>query len=122
MGGGRRPPYPHRDTGSLKDECQEHAKYSSRDDITAEVSRILTPGGHVIMVNDNVRYAGEEVPVDLILSNMAEAFGLVTDKIWTLARGKGNSIQQMGVHGRSELRKCVYVWQKSTALPATRKQ
>src|SRR5262249_52633011 len=30
-----------------------------------ELSRILAPGGHVIMVNDNVRYGGEEVPVDL---------------------------------------------------------
>ena len=77
-----------------------------------EMARILVPGGHVIMVNDNVRYAGEEVPVDLILSSMAEQFGLQVERIWTLARGKGNSSQQMGVHGRTELRKCVYVWRK----------
>lgn len=77
-----------------------------------ELSRILTPGGHVIMVNDNVRYAGEEVPVDLILSSMAEKFGLITEKIWVLPRGKGNSSQQMGLHGRSELRKCVYIWRR----------
>ncbi len=64
------------------------------------------------MVNDNVRYAGEEVPVDLILSDMAESFGLKVRHIWTLGRGKGNSSQQMGNHGRSELRKCVYVWEK----------
>ena len=25
---------------------------------------------------------------------------------------KGNSSQQMGAHGRQELRKCVYVWRK----------
>jgi len=80
--------------------------------VIAEMARVLAPGGHVIMVNDNVRYAGEEVPVDLILSSMAESFGFVVEKIWTLARGKGNSSQQMGVHGRSELRKCVYVWRK----------
>ncbi len=77
-----------------------------------EMSRILAPGGQVIMVNDNVRYAGEEIPVDIILSSMAESFGLITDHIWTLARGKGNSSQQMGEHGRTELRKCVYVWRK----------
>lgn len=77
-----------------------------------EMARVLAPGGHVIMVNDNVQYAGEEVPVDLILSHMAEAAGLVTERIWTLARGKGNSSQQMGTHGRSELRKGVYVWRK----------
>jgi len=78
-----------------------------------ELARLLKPGGVVAMVNDNVRYAGEEVPVDLILSDMAESFGLHVRHIWTLGRGKGNSSQQMGNHGRSELRKCVYVWEKS---------
>lgn len=82
--------------------------------VVSEMARSLRPGGHVIMVNDNVRYAGEEVPVDLILSSMAEQFGLEVERIWTLARGKGNSSQQMGAHGRSELRKCVYVWSKPT--------
>ncbi len=77
-----------------------------------ELARLLKPGGVIAMVNDNVRYAGEEVPVDLILSDMAESFGLRTRHIWTLGRGKGNSSQQMGNHGRSELRKCVYVWEK----------
>ena len=77
-----------------------------------ELARILKPGGIVAMVNDNVRYAGEEVPVDLILSDIAESFGLTTRYIWMLGRGKGNSSQQMGNHGRSELRKCVYIWEK----------
>ncbi|MBD2778677.1 site-specific DNA-methyltransferase [Iningainema tapete] len=80
--------------------------------VTYELARILKPGGIIAMVNDNVRYAGEEIPVDLILSNMAESFGLTTRHIWTLGRGKGNSSQQMGNHGRSELRKCVYIWEK----------
>jgi Tfp pilus assembly protein PilZ len=77
-----------------------------------ELGRVLRPGGIVAMVNDNVRYAGEEVPVDLILSDIAETFSLTTRVIWTLGRGKGNSSQQMGTHGREELRKCVYVWEK----------
>ncbi|HEY9872976.1 MAG TPA: hypothetical protein V6D12_06055 [Candidatus Obscuribacterales bacterium] len=77
-----------------------------------ELARILKPGGIVAMVNDNVRYAGEEIPVDLILSDIADSFGLTTRYIWTLGRGKGNSSQQMGSHGRSELRKCVYLWEK----------
>ena len=80
--------------------------------VVFEISRLMRRGGVVAMVNDNVRYAGEEVPVDLILSDVAETFGLTTRNIWTLGRGKGNSSQQMGNHGRSELRKCVYVWQK----------
>ncbi|MBN2563297.1 MAG: hypothetical protein JXQ75_20445 [Phycisphaerae bacterium] len=78
-----------------------------------ELVRVLQPGGCIVMVNDNVRYIGEEVPVDLILSDFATAFGLQTERIWTLSRGKGNSSQQMGAHGRNELRKCVYVWRRA---------
>ncbi len=64
------------------------------------------------MVNDNVRYAGASVSVDLILSEMAERLGLIVDGILVLPNGKGNSSQQMGEHGRQALRKCVYVWRK----------
>jgi hypothetical protein len=80
--------------------------------IVHELSRVLAPGGHIIMVNDNVRYHGEEIPVDLILSDFAAGAGLTVDCIWVLPRGKGNSSQQMGAYGRNELRKCVYVWTK----------
>ncbi|MBI3940600.1 MAG: site-specific DNA-methyltransferase [Acidobacteria bacterium] len=77
-----------------------------------ELARVLTPGGHMVMVNDNVQYHGEEIPLDLILSDFAAAAGLSVDAIWVLPRGKGNSSQQMGAHGRNEIRKCVYVWGK----------
>lgn len=77
-----------------------------------ELSRLLSPGGKLVMVNDNVQYQGKEIPVDLILSDFAEAAGLKVENIWVLPRGKGNSSQQMGIHGRRELRKCVYVWSK----------
>ena len=77
-----------------------------------ESSRILKKGSYFIMVNDNVRYAGVNIPVDLILSDFAEKSGFEVKKIWVLPRGKGNSSQQMGSYGREEMRKCVYVWQK----------
>jgi hypothetical protein len=80
--------------------------------VIRELARVLRPGGYVFMVNDNVRYAGEEIPADLILSDVAAAFGLNVERIWVLPRGKGNSSQQMGTHGRRELRKCVYAWRK----------
>lgn len=77
-----------------------------------ELHRLLKKDGIVVMVNDNVRYGGEEIPVDLILSDFAKIIGFKIKKIWTLPTGKGNSSQQMGTHGRSELRKCVYIWEK----------
>lgn len=80
--------------------------------IIFEMHRVLKKGGYSVMVNDNVRYGGQEIPVDLILSDFAVNFGFEMGKIWTLPVGKGNSSQQMGNHGRSELRKCVYVWRK----------
>jgi len=80
--------------------------------IIFEMYRVLKKGGYVVMVNDNVRYGGQEIPVDLILSDFAINFGFNLEKIWTLPVGKGNSSQQMGNYGRTELRKCVYIWRK----------
>ena len=78
--------------------------------IIAELARIVHPGGVVAMVNDNVQYHGEEIPVDLILSDFAEQCGFTCKYIWTIPRMKGNSSQQMSRFGRRELRKCVYWW------------
>ena len=89
--------------------------------VVYELARLVRPGGKVIMVNDNVRYAGEEIPVDLVLADFAEAFGLHVRHIWVLPRGKGNSSQQMGNHGRRELRKCVYVWEKKGQAGAAKR-
>jgi DNA modification methylase len=75
-------------------------------------AKVLKPGAPFVMVNDNVRYQGAHVPVDLILSDMAEQAGFDVESIWVLPKGKGNSSQQMRRHGRQEIRKCVYVWRK----------
>ena len=80
--------------------------------VVFELARVTRKGGHCVMVNDNVRYGGEEIPADLILSDFAQSFGYVIEKILVLPRGKGNSSQQMGNFGRTEIRKCVYVWRK----------
>ena len=78
--------------------------------IIAELGRIVRAGGVVIMVNDNVQYHGEELPVDFILADFAEDSGFTCEHIWVLPRGKGNSSQQMARFGRREQRKCVYRW------------
>ena len=77
-----------------------------------ELARVVRPGAPVVMVNDNVRYAGITIPVDLILSDIASLAGLDPEVIWVLPGRKGNSSQQMARHGRDALRKCVYVWRK----------
>jgi DNA modification methylase len=77
-----------------------------------ELFRILQKNGTVVMVNDNVKYAGVSISVDLILSDIAKSVGFDIKSISILPTGKGNSSQQMGTHGRESLRKCVYVWSK----------
>jgi len=77
-----------------------------------ELYRVLRQNGVVVMVNDNVCYAGVPISVDLILSNIANEIGFQVEKISVLPNGKGNSSQQMGLHGRTPLRKCVYIWRK----------
>jgi DNA modification methylase len=81
--------------------------------VIAECARVLKPGAPLFMVNDNVRYAGASISVDMILSHVAEQLGFEVEKILILPNGKGNSSQQMGEHGRDALRKCVYVWRRA---------
>lgn len=80
--------------------------------VIAECARVLKPQAPLFMVNDNVRYAGASISVDMILSDMAEKLGFYIERILVLPNGKGNSSQQMGEHGRQVLRKCIYVWRK----------
>ena len=80
--------------------------------VIGECARVLKPNALLFMVNDNVRYAGASISVDIILSNIAENMGFHVENILVLLNGKGNSSQQMGKHGRDPLRKCVYVWRK----------
>lgn len=80
--------------------------------VILECSRVMRPGAPLFMVNDNIRYAGASISADLILSSMAESLGFQVENILVLPTGKGNSSQQMGQHGRDELRKCIYVWRR----------
>ena len=82
--------------------------------VIQEWSRVLAPGAKVAMVVDNVRFSGELIPVDLILSEMAEKVGFKVEGI-IVARYKGNSSQQIGKYGRipvRESRESIVVWQK----------
>lgn len=78
----------------------------------AELFRTCKPGAHVAFVNDNVRYAGEVIPVDYLSTSLAESVGFKPVKIYTLRQTKGNSSQQMAKYGRVALRKSITVWKK----------
>ena len=80
--------------------------------VMGECARVLKPNARLLMVNDNVRYAGVSISVDMILSDIARSLGFEVEKIWVVPIKKGNSSQQMGTYGRVPLRKCVYVWKK----------
>lgn len=80
--------------------------------IYAELFRVCKKGGGVAVVNDNVRYGGEVIPVDFISTEIAEHIGFEPVKIYTLKQLKGNSSQQMKKFGRIALRKSITIWRK----------
>lgn len=80
--------------------------------IFAELHRLCKAGSYVAFVNDNVRYAGEVIPVDFLTTELAEQIGFKPIKIYTLKQKKGNSSQQMKKYGRVALRKSITIWQK----------
>jgi site-specific DNA-methyltransferase (cytosine-N4-specific) len=82
--------------------------------VFSELFRVCRADAHVAVVNDNVRYAGEIIPVDLLSTDLARAVGFMPVKIWVLPQRKGNSSQQMGKFGRAELRKSITLWKKAS--------
>ncbi len=87
------------------------AYFVDMQQVLCNLSRVCADGAVIYMVVDNVRFEGEMLPVDLILCDMAEAYGLRTETIW-VARYKGNSSQQMGRYGRVPVRESIVVWRK----------
>lgn len=80
--------------------------------VTLELFRVCKPGAYVGIVNDNVRYSGEVIPVDLLMTDIAASFGFEPERIHVLDQRKGNSSQQMGKYGREALRKSILIWKK----------
>ena len=77
--------------------------------VVAELGRIVRPSGVVVMVNDNVQYHGEEVPVDFILGDFAEQSGFDCTDIWVLPR-QGNPSQQMARLDVGNFANACYKW------------
>lgn len=66
----------------------------------------LRPGGFAFIVVGNVRIEGQEIPVDLILTDVAATAGLIPTKI-LVTRYKGTNSQQSKRFGPSRLRESV---------------
>ena len=75
------------------------------------LGKLLAADAHVAMVVDNVRFEGEAIPVDLILSDIASKVGFEIEEI-LICRYKGNSSQQMRRYGRFPVRESIVVWRK----------
>jgi len=79
--------------------------------VIKEWFKILAARAKIVMVVDNVMFEGELIPVDLVLSEMAEEAGFKVKKI-IVARYKGNSSQQMKRYGRIPVRESIVIWEK----------
>jgi len=79
--------------------------------VIKEWFKVLAPGAKVAMVVDNVRFEGELIPVDLVLSEMAEEAGFEVKEI-IVARYKGNSSQQMKKYGKVPVRESIVIWER----------
>jgi site-specific DNA-methyltransferase (cytosine-N4-specific) len=80
--------------------------------VIRNMATALKPGGRIALVVANAQFAGENVPVDLMLSELAADHGLKTEDIW-ITRFKGNSSQQMAVWGRRPVRESIVFWKKN---------
>jgi len=79
--------------------------------VIKNMAAYLKPGGKVALVVANAQFAGENVPTDLMLCELAERHGLRTEEIW-ITRYKGNSSQQMAIYGRRPVRETIVLWKK----------
>jgi len=87
------------------------AYFVDMQQVIKEWYKVLAFGAKVAMVVDNVRFEGEMIPVDLILSEMAEEIGFEVKEI-IIARYKGNSSQQMKKYGKVPVRESIVIWER----------
>jgi hypothetical protein len=80
--------------------------------VIKNMATALKQGGRIALVVANAQFAGENLPVDLMLSELAERHGLATEDIW-VTRFKGNSSQQMAIYGRRPVRESIVFWKKN---------
>ncbi len=78
---------------------------------TEEMYRVCRKNATVALVIGNVRFEGEIIPVDLLLTEIAKSVGFTPLEV-RVTRYKGNSSQQMGKYGRTPVRESIVIWGK----------
>ncbi|WP_405107098.1 N-6 DNA methylase [Paenibacillus sp. FSL K6-1217] len=81
------------------------------DDLSAtllNLSKMMRKNGKMAFVVGNVRWGGVVIPVDHLLSLIAEKVGFTTEKT-LVTRFKGNSPQQMKRHGKIPVRESIVI-------------
>ena len=101
----------HKNLNNPRIPAMLRAYFIDMQQVINELGRVMAEGGQVVMVVDNVRFEGEMVPVDLILSDLATKAGFEVKEI-LIARYKGNSSQQMKKYGRVPVRESILRWEK----------
>ena len=87
------------------------AYFTDMKKVIQELSLSLNDKAKIILVVDNVRFEGEMIPVDLILSEFAEECGFKVNNI-LIPRYKGNSSQQMKKYGLAPVRESIVIWER----------
>lgn len=87
--------------------------------VIRNLAAYLRPAGRVALVVANAQFAGEHVPTDLMLSELAAQHGFSTEEIW-VTRYKGNSSQQMAQYGRRPVRESIVLWRRNGAVACRR--
>jgi site-specific DNA-methyltransferase (cytosine-N4-specific) len=93
------------------------AYFEDMNMVIKNLATYLKLGGKVALVVANAQFAGESIPTDLLLSELAAKHGLDTEEIW-ITRYKGNSSQQMAIYGRRPVRESIVFWKKSMSESA----
>jgi hypothetical protein len=77
----------------------------------SELYRCLNFSGNIALVVSNVRFAGINIPVDELLSEIGIQVGLTPVDIW-VTKYRGNSSQQMKRYSRNPSRESIVFWRK----------
>jgi len=83
--------------------------------VLRELYKACRPGAKIALVVGNVRFEGELISVDLLLSELASNVGFGVDKV-IITRYKGNSWEHRGKRGRVPGHGGVVVWSKGVHL------